>query len=103
MLFHITNADELVRLKAASKGKLVVWYSAAWCVPCQKMEKPLLSSVAEESGITLLYCDQTVVPDVFHEAEIRQMPTFICYVDGVEVARRLSADTAKVCMWMRRL
>jgi thiol-disulfide isomerase/thioredoxin len=99
-MLYITTADELAVRKRETKGKLVVWYSAAWCVPCQKMEKPLLSSVAEESGITLLYCDQ---PEVFHEAEIRKMPTFICYVDGVEVARRLSADTAKVCMWMRRL
>lgn len=102
-MFQITTADEFAVRKRETKGPLVVWYSAAWCVPCQKMEKPLLSSVAEEFGITLLYCDQTVVPEVFHEAEIRQMPTFICYVDGVEVARRLSADTAKVCMWMRRL
>lgn len=100
MLVHITNVEELL---ARKKGKVVVWYSASWCIPCQKMEKPALNEAADEAGVSLLYCDQTVVPDAFADAEIRQLPTFVYYVDGVEVARRLSSETAKVCMWLRKL
>jgi len=83
--------------------KLLVWFSAAWCTPCQNMEKRALIETASEKGIPLYYTDQTVVPELTEMADIRQMPTFVLFVDGKESARRVSSETAKVCMWIRKL
>lgn len=83
--------------------RFLIWFSAAWCGPCQKMEKPALELAAREMAIPFYYCDDTVLEGAAAQANIKSFPTFVLYRPKEEVARRNSADTAKVCQWIRKL
>ena len=94
------TTPEKFQVLMKSKTTFLVWYSAAWCNPCQKMEKPRLEEAA--AGLPFYYCDEVVNPDTIVKAGVRQFPTFVFYVGGVEVARRTHADTTKICQWIRK-
>ena len=82
----------------------ILWFSASWCGPCQKMEKPTLKSEADSLGFPLYYVDIETVPQLAEQFEIMSLPTFVVTnSQGQEEARRMNADTAKICMWMRQL
>lgn len=81
-----------------SKIKFLVWFSAAWCGPCQRMEKNRL----EEAYTPLYYCDVVENPDSVARAGIQKFPTFILYEEGAERARRVHSDTTKICQWINK-
>ena len=94
--------DKLLCGYDGAPQQFLIWFSAAWCRPCQAMEKPALDSTALEMAIPLYYCDETVVEGAAEIAGIKTFPTFVLYRPKEEVARRISADTAKVCQWIRK-
>jgi thiol-disulfide isomerase/thioredoxin len=102
MLSTLSSVEQFTEATRAN-SKLLVWFSASWCGPCQQMNKTELLQTAGEKGIPIAYTDQTEVPELTELCNIRQFPTFILFVDGVESARRVSSETAKVCMWIRKL
>ena len=67
------------------------------------MEKSALDSTAHEMAIPLYYCDETLIEGAAEIAGIKSFPTFILYRLKEEVGRRNSADTIKVCQWIRKL
>ena len=68
------------------------------------MEKPTLKSEADSLGFPLYYVDIETVPQLAEQFEIMSLPTFVVTnSQGQEEARRMNADTAKICMWMRQL
>ena len=93
----ITDLKQLTSIPRA-----IVWFSAAWCGPCQRMDRSELTEAAREAGIPIYYCDETENPDMVDQCRIIQFPTFILFGGVYELSRRMSADTAKVCMWIRK-
>lgn len=83
--------------------RFIVWYSAAWCGPCQRMDKKALQEAATEMALPFYYCDETVTPEVITAVGITTFPTFVMYGSKVEVGRRMNADTTKVCQWIRKI
>jgi len=83
--------------------RFLIWFSAAWCGPCQKMDKKELEAAAYEMALPFYYCDETVNPDTIAHVGIKQFPTFIMFNPKNEVGRRMSADTVKVCQWIRKV
>ena len=96
---QLTTPEQFQEL-LASKAAFIVWFSAAWCSPCQKMEKLRLEEASVD--FPLYYCDEVVNPTMSERAGIKQFPTFVFYSKGVEVARRMNADTTKVCQWIKK-
>lgn len=96
---QLTTPEQFQEL-LASKTAFIVWFSAAWCSPCQKMEKPRLEEASTE--FPFYYCDEVVNPVSSERAGINQFPTFVFYANGSEVARRMIADTTKVCQWIKK-
>ena len=96
---HITTPEQFKNLQDA-----VVWFSAAWCVPCQHMDKQLLESAIAESGRQeqLYYCDETVVDIQSLGIQISQFPTFVIFKNGQEIARRTTADSVKIWQFIRK-
>lgn len=83
--------------------RFLVWYTASWCVPCQKMDKVALEEAAKEMALPFYYCDQSVNPDTIEYANLLSFPTFVAYKSKNEISRRVSADTTKVCQWIRKI
>ncbi len=38
----------------------LIWFSARWCAPCQRMDKASIEAAASVAGVPLYYCDATV-------------------------------------------
>jgi hypothetical protein len=66
------------------------------------MNKQELDEASQEAGVPLIYCDQTVNDETREACAIRSFPTFVCFDQGAAVAKRQSADTAKVCMFIKQ-
>lgn len=84
--------------------RTILWFSAKWCGPCQRMDKPTLKSEADSLGFPLYYVDIETVPQLAEQFEIKSLPTFVLTNSQGQVdARRMNADTTKICQWMRQL
>jgi thiol-disulfide isomerase/thioredoxin len=83
--------------------RFLIWFSAAWCGPCQKMDKKTLEETARGLAIPFYYCDEVVNRETVERVGIKTFPTFIMYVPKQELGRRMSADTTKVCQWIRKV
>jgi len=99
-MLQLTTQEQFKELLLGSS--FLVWFSASWCGPCQRMDKAALESAAKEQGVSLYYCDETVNRETIDHVGIRTFPTFVLYSKGVEVARRESSDTTKVCQWIKK-
>jgi thiol-disulfide isomerase/thioredoxin len=95
-MLQLTTPEQFKRLLDGG-SRFIVWYSAAWCGPCQRMEKPRLE---EATRIPIYYCDEVVNPDVSVKEGVRQFPTFVFYSAGKEQSRRAHYDTTKICQWI---
>jgi len=89
--FTDTNFEEEVLL---SKVPVLVEFWASWCVPC-KMVEPILDKLAQiyngEVKIGKLNVDQN--PKMRARYQIRGVPTFIIFISGKEVERRVAAHS----------
>ena len=83
--------------------RFMIWFSAAWCGPCQRMDKKELEAAAKEMALPLYYCDHVVNPDTTDHVGVKQFPTFVMFNPKNEVERRMSADTVKVCQFIRKV
>lgn len=85
-------------------SRFLIWFSAAWCGPCQKMDKTQLEAAAWEKAIPFYYCDETVIEGAASRANITSLPTFVFFKKGEgEASRRNSSDATKVCQWIKKL
>ena len=50
------TSEELAVLRSGESYYLV-WYSAYWCGPCQRMDKAALDAAATEIGVPFYYAD----------------------------------------------
>jgi len=82
--------------------RFLIWFSAAWCGPCQRMDKKILEETARECAIPFYYCDEVVNRETVEYVGIKSFPTFIMYMPKQEMGRRLSTETTKVCQWIRK-
>lgn len=95
------TSEDLAVLRSRESYYLV-WYSAYWCGPCQRMDKAALAATAAEIGVPLYYADCGKHEDLINES-ITSFPTFVLYLGPLAVATRNTSDTTKVCQWMKKL
>jgi hypothetical protein len=100
-MIHLTSHEHFIQL-LSNQIPFIVWFSAAWCGPCQKMDKAALDAAAKEIGVLLYYCDQTVNDETITHCNVSAFPTFAFFNRGICVAARRSADTTKVCQFIRK-
>ena len=99
-MIQLTTQEQFKELLRGSM--FLVWFSASWCGPCQRMNKKTLEETAAELNLPFYYCDESVNRDTIDAVGIRSFPTFVIYDQGSEKARREIADTVKVCQWMKK-
>ena len=76
---------------------VLVDFWAEWCSPC-KMMTPILEKIANENigKLSVVKMNTDENPLFASAANLRSIPTFILYVDGVEVKRVSGARTEKM-------
>jgi len=99
-MIELTSVEQFDRL---GSGRFIVWFTAAWCDPCQRMDKAFLEDAAKAKKLPLYYSDETVNPDLATRYGIIRYPTF-CLFSGDEcVSTKSSADATTIMMWIKRL
>ena len=81
----------------------IVYFTAKWCGPCQRLDTESLTKTAEEKGIAIWKCELTVNDYTGGYCGIRSMPTFVYYMPKKIVSTLQSSDTATVANWIRDL
>ena len=84
--------------------KEVLYFTAKWCKPCQKM-KPLLKSLESEfkDEITFTTVDVDIERELTLQAGVEGMPTFVFLQDNKELHRFVGADEGKLDTFVRNL
>ena len=76
--------------------RVVVDFHAKWCGPC-KMMSPVFNQLAEEY-VLIKTCKVDVddCEDIAYTYKVNSIPTFIFFLNGVEVKRFTGADKKKL-------
>lgn len=84
--------------------KEVLYFTAKWCKPCQKM-KPLLKKLETEftGEVTFTTVDVDEERQLTLEASVEGMPTFVFLQDNKELHRFVGADEGKLEVSVRNL
>jgi thiol-disulfide isomerase/thioredoxin len=100
-LYHLTSQEQFEQL-LLSHPKFLVWFSAAWCGPCQRMDKAALIAAAEAAKLPFYYCDHTVNPATIDANAITSFPTFVVFENGQRLSIRQSVEVFKVCQYIAK-
>lgn len=99
-MIELTSVEQFDGL---SSGRFIVWFTAAWCGPCQRMDKVFLEDAAKAKKLTLYYSDETVNPDLAVLYNITRYPTFCLFSGKDIVSTKASSDATRVMMWIKGL
>ena len=94
-MHHPKTEDEYDRLKQ-STSLAVVQFSANWCGPC-RVVKPEIEKLAKEyKDVTFIYVDVDELEDLPNGRDVKGVPTFKIYKDGMLVSYMAGANAQKV-------
>ena len=78
----------------------IVYFTASWCGPCQKLDKALIATAAKEKGIPIYICDYVKNEYTTGFCMVDSFPTFVAYTLGKEKNRLKSNQTTAVLAWI---
>ena len=70
----------------------VLKFKADWCVPCRSLS-PIIKSISEEKGFSLVEIDVEENDEVTEEYKVRSLPTLVFLQDNVEKERCTGSKT----------
>ena len=73
--------------------KTIFYFTADWCAPCKKT-KPIVAELMREqtkAGFQMIDADYEI--ELVNKFNIRSIPTFILFDDGIEKKRVTGAQT----------
>ncbi len=73
--------------------KTIYYFTADWCAPC-KRTRPIVEELNREqikAGFQIIDVDSEI--QLAHKFEIKSIPTFILFDNGVEKKRAIGAQT----------
>lgn len=86
-----------------SDRAFLVYFTAAWCGPCKRLDLATLEMAAKERGLTLWKCDYAKNEYTPGYCGIRAFPTFQLYSPKKPGPTIQSNETEKVAAWIRTL
>ena len=82
----------------------IVYFTAKWCGPCQRLDSESLATIAEtEKDLTMWKCELTENDYTAGYCGVRSIPTFMYFTPKKIVSTLQSSDTATVANWVRSL
>lgn len=79
----------------------LVFFTAAWCGPCKKLDLEMLDAVANSVGLPLWKCDYVTNEYTPGYCNVRKFPTFVLFRPGEIVAVKSSSQTEEVAAWIQ--
>jgi len=102
-MIHLTTLEQFELLwRGSGPKKFVLWCSAAWCVPCQQMDKKLLEEAAKEARLPLYYSDFVVNEEIALRCDVKTFPTFVIISPGEIISKHTGADTVRALLFIKR-
>lgn len=81
----------------------IVYFTAAWCKPCAKLDVSHIQSAADAKGIPIYKCDETVNTYTSGYCGIRKFPTFLYFRPQATISSLQSSVTEDVVQWIQSL
>lgn len=96
----ITSEEEYEKA-TSNEGLSVVYFTAAWCGPCQRIA-PLYAQLAKENpSVSFVKVDVDEMSDITAEAGVNAMPTFHFVKASKVVDTIVGADDRKLADYVR--
>jgi len=96
-MFHDKTED------SPYKKGWIVYFTAAWCAPCKKINHEAVESTALVKGIPYWKCDETVNSYTSGYCNVRKFPTFVFFKPKQTVSTLQSADTDQIVSWISKI
>lgn len=81
----------------------IVYFTAAWCGPCKLLDTDTIANTAQEKGIPIYKCDETVNDYTSGYCGIRKFPTFVLF-NPKKVRDTISSNnTQTIIDWITRM
>jgi len=77
------------------KMKKLLYFSAEWCGPCKTMTGPVMEELKNE-GYPVQKIDVDGNPELSQQFGVRNIPTVVLTVDGVDSGRKVGANPKQV-------
>ncbi len=81
----------------------IVYFTAAWCGPCKRLDCDVLAATAKAKGILIYKCDDTINDYTGGYCGVKAFPTFIYFNPKKVISSIQSNDTYKVIEWINSL
>jgi len=102
-MIHLTTLEQFdILWRGAGPKKFLIWFSAAWCGPCQRMDKKLLEETAKEANLPFYYSDFVVNEEIATRCNITRFPTFAVCTPGEIIATNADSDTIRIVLFLKR-
>lgn len=81
----------------------IVYFTAAWCGPCQQLDLTALDAAASQSNIPFWKCEYTINDYTAGYCNVRKFPTFVYFEPGKIRATYSSNVSTDVVAWIQSL
>ena len=78
----------------------IVYFTAAWCGPCKRLDFSILDEVAKSKNLTIWKCDQTVNDYTIGFCGVDSFPTFIHFQPKKVISTIKNNNTELVAQWL---
>ena len=92
------NTDE-----ATKEKPWIVYFTAAWCGPCKRLDLVAIADAATAAGLPFYKCDYVVNDYTSGYCGVRAFPTFVYMKPRKILGQHKSAETAEVVGWIQGL
>lgn len=81
----------------------IIYFTAAWCKPCQQLNLDAIQAAADMKGIPIFKCDETLNNYTSGYCGVRGFPTFMAFAPKVIQSTHKSNNTDRVIEWIQSL
>jgi len=95
------NPDPIWIPERGPGGIFFVYFTAAWCGPCRKLDKPAIVALCKEVAIPIYICDAEANEYTSGYCGVRKFPSFVAFHVGKQLDTLTSSNTEVVLEWIR--
>ena len=78
----------------------IVYFTAAWCGPCKKLNMEQLDKIAKSRNLTIWKCDETINNYTAGYCGVKSFPTFIHFQPKTIVSKIQPRNTEEAKQWL---
>ena len=93
LFFNVANPD----------AAFIVYFTAAWCGPCKRLDVPTIAQAAAAKGIPFYKCDYVTNEYTPGYCGVTAFPTFILFKPKKVLTQARTNNTDEVVAWIQSL